>query len=234
MFSAIISQVTPSESSVVKKVAYEPLFLYHLRDTMGVRGVTRVVMHEPLSNLRPVVFVQFKRGTLRTEVWRALQGAATFRSDVGKIVIGVSEDVNPESTDAVFWSMAYRSSPHEDVQIINYRRGVQGAHYQADGGNRFESTMLIDATQKRPLPPLALPGKEYMERAKELWEELKLPPVASKGNWHGYTLGDWTDTWERFAQRAVAGEWEANGLETIKRRRDDLVPETPTAKHEKL
>ena len=234
VFSAIISQVTPSESSVVKKVAYEPLFLYHLRDTMGVRGVTRVVMHEPLSNLRPVVFVQFKRGTLRTEVWRALQGAATFRSDVGKIVIGVSEDVNPESTDAVFWSMAYRSSPHEDVQIINYRRGVQGAHYQADGGNRFESTMLIDATQKRPLPPLALPGKEYMERAKELWEELKLPPVASKGNWHGYTLGDWTDTWERFAQRAVAGEWEANGLETIKRRRDDLVPETPTAKHEKL
>ncbi len=234
VFSAIISQVTPSESSVVKKVAYEPLFLYHLRDTMGVRGVTRVVMHEPLSNLRPVVFVQFARGTLRTEVWRALQGAATFRADVGKIVIGVSEDVNPESTDAVFWSLAYRSSPHEDVQIINYRRGVQGAHYQADGGNRFESTMLIDATQKRPLPPLALPGKPYMERAKQLWEELKLPAVSAKGTWHGYTLGDWTDTWERFAQRAVASEWEANGLETLQRRRDDLPPETPTAKHEKL
>ncbi len=234
VFSAIISQVTPSESSVVKKVAYEPLFLYHLRDTMGVRGVTRVVMHEPLSNLRPVVFVQFKRGTLRTEVWRALQGAATFRSDVGKIVIGVSEDVNPESTDAVFWSLAYRQSPHEDVQIINYRRGVQGAHYQADGGNRFESSMLIDATQKRPLPPLALPGKEYMERAKVLWEELNLPAVSAKGTWHGYTLGDWTDTWERFAQRAVAGDWEANGVETSKRRRDDLPPETPTAKHEKL
>ena len=234
VFSAIISQVTPSESSVVKKVAYEPLFLYHLRDTMGIRGVTRVVMHEPLSNLRPVVFVQFARGTLRTEVWRALQGAATFRADVGKIVIGVSEDVNPESTDAVFWSLAYRSSPHEDVQIINYRRGVQGAHYQADGGNRFESTMLIDATQKRPLPPLALPGKPYMERAKQLWEELKLPAVSAKGTWHGYELGDWTDTWERFAQRAVASDWEANGLETIKRRRDDLTPETPTAKHEKL
>jgi hypothetical protein len=63
---------------------------------------------------------------------------------------------------------------------------------------------------------------------------LKLPPVSSKGNWHGYTLGDWTDTWERFAQRAVASEWEANGLETIQRRRDDVTPETPTAKYEKL
>jgi hypothetical protein len=84
------------------------------------------------------------------------------------------------------------------------------------------------------MPPLALPGKQYMERAKQLWEELKLPAVSAKGTWHGYELGDWTATWERFAQRAVASEWEANGLETIKRRRDDLKPETPTAGHEKL
>ena len=231
VFSAIISQVTPSESSVVKKVAYEPLFLNHLRDTLGIKGVQRVVMHEPLSNLRPVIFVQYARDTVRTEVWRGLQGAATLRADCGKIVVAVSEDIDPESTDAVFWSMAYRSTPSEDVQIINYRRGVQGSQY---GPNKAESTLLIDATQKHPMAPLALPGKAYMEHAKHLWEELKLPALSPKGPWHGYTLGDWTQTWERFAQRAVAGEWEANGLETIKRRRDDLNPETPTARHEKL
>lgn len=231
VFSAIISQVTPSESSVVKKVAYEPMFLSHLRDQMGVKGVTRVVMHEPLSNLRPVIFVQFKRGTVRTEVWRALQGAATLRVDCGKIVVGVSEDINPESTDAVFWSLAYRSTPTEDVQIVKYRRGVQGAQY---GPDKSESTMLIDATQKYPMPPLALPTRPYMEHAKALWEELKLPALSPKGTWHGYTLGDWTETWERFAQRTVAGDWEANGLETIARQREDLSPETPTAKHEKL
>ncbi len=231
VFSAIISQVTPSESSVVKKVAYEPMFLSHLRDTLGIKGVKRVVMHEPLSNLRPVIFVQFARDTVRTEVWRALQGAATLRADCGKIVIGVSEDIDPESTDAVFWSMAYRATPSEDVQIINYRRGVQGSQY---GPNTAESTLLIDATQKHPMAPLALPGKEYMEHAKQLWETLKLPALSPKGPWHGYTLGDWTETWERFAQRTIAGDWEANGLETIKRRRDDLKPETPTAKHEKL
>ncbi len=231
VFSAIISQVTPSESSVVKKVAYEPMFLNHLQHTLGIKGVKRVVMHEPLSNLRPVIFVQFARGTVRTEVWRALQGAATLRADCGKIVIGVSEDIDPESTDAVFWSMAYRSTPSEDVQIINYRRGVQGSQY---GPKTAESTMLIDATQKFPMAPLALPGKAYMEHAKTLWEELKLPALSPKGPWHGYTLGDWTETWERFAQRTIVGEWEANGLETIKRRREDLSPETPTAKHEKL
>lgn len=231
VFSAIISQVTPSESSVVKKVAYEPLFLSHLRDTLGIKGVKRVVMHEPLSNLRPVIFVQYARDTVRTEVWRGLQGAATLRADCGKIVIAVSEDIDPESTDAVFWSMAYRSTPSEDVQIINYRRGVQGSQY---GPKTAESTLLIDATQKFPMAPLALPGKVYMEQAKVLWEELNLPALSPKGPWHGYTLGDWTDTWERFAQRTIVGDWEANGLETNKRRRDDLKPETPTAKHEKL
>ena len=38
VFTSIISQVTPSESSVIKKVAYEPLFLSHLRDHLGHQG----------------------------------------------------------------------------------------------------------------------------------------------------------------------------------------------------
>src|SRR4029077_9209977 len=38
VFVSIVSQVTPSESSVIKKVAYEPLFLAHLRDQLDVRG----------------------------------------------------------------------------------------------------------------------------------------------------------------------------------------------------
>ena len=37
--------------------------------------------------------------------------------------------------------------------------------------------MLIDATMKTPMPPLALPKKEYMENAKVLWERLGLPAL---------------------------------------------------------
>src|SRR5207249_10006397 len=51
VFCSIISQVTPSESSLVKKVAYEPMFLAHLRDQLSIKSVLRVSMHEPLSNL---------------------------------------------------------------------------------------------------------------------------------------------------------------------------------------
>ena len=38
---SIISQVTPSESSVIKKMAYEPLYLDHLKNVLGVKSVIR-------------------------------------------------------------------------------------------------------------------------------------------------------------------------------------------------
>jgi UbiD family decarboxylase len=110
---SILSEVTPSESSVMKRVAYEPRYLSHLRDTLAIKGVRRVVMHETLSNLRKIVFVQFAPGVPRTEIWRALHGAATLQADIGKYVIGVSEDIDPDNPDAVFWSLAYRANPIE-------------------------------------------------------------------------------------------------------------------------
>ena len=230
VFNAIISQVTPSESSVIKKVAYEPMFLAHLRDGQGVKGIKRVVMHEPLTNLRPVIFLQFAAGAQRSEVWRGLNGAAFFQAGCGKVVIAVSEDVDPANLDAVLWSIAYRSNPIDDVQLQAHRGGVQGAQY---GERRPESTMMIDATRKRPMPPIALPAKAFMEHAREIWEELGLPAVKTPSPWHGYTLGEWGEDWERFARRAVAGEWEANGLETLARQRPGLEAETPVRRVEK-
>jgi 4-hydroxy-3-polyprenylbenzoate decarboxylase len=225
VFCSIISQVTPSESSVIKKVAYEPLFLNHLRSGLSVKGIRRVVMHERLTNLRPVIFLQFAAETPRSEVWRGLSGASTLMANCGKIVIAVSEDIDPQSVDAVLWSLAYRSNPIEDVHISPYRGGVQGAQY---GPRSADSTMLIDATRKRAMPPLALPARAFMEHAREIWEELGLPQLTVQSPWHGYTLGDWTDTWETFARRATTGDWEESGRETLARQRTGVSPETST------
>ena len=230
VFCSIISQVTPSESSVIKKVAYEPLFLAHLRDQLAIKGVLRVAMHERLTNLRPVIFLQIAHGTPRTEVWRALHGAATLMSNCGKIVVAVSDDIDPTSVDAVLWSLAYRSNPIEDVQLVPYRGGVQGAQY---GPDQTDSGMLIDATRKRPMAPLALPTREHMEHAKALWERLGLHPLTVTSPWHGYQLGDWIERWETFARRATAGDWELSGQETLARQRPGLLPETSVREVEK-
>jgi UbiD family decarboxylase len=220
----ILSEVTPSESSVMKRVAYEPRYLAHLRDTLAIKGVRRVVMHEPLSNLRKILFVQFAPGVPRTEIWRALQGAATLQADIGKYVIAVSEDIDPDNPDAVFWSLAYRANPIEDVHISPYRSPGHGAKSEGHGE---ESTMLIDATQKEPDPPVSLPKREFMERALTIWRELGLPPVTPRAPWHGYSLGDWDAVWDTYASRAVSGKWEETGKETLAQRRGGLTPETP-------
>jgi UbiD family decarboxylase len=230
VFCSIISQVTPSESSVLRKVAFEPLFLTHLRDHLAIKGIRRVVMHEPLSNIRPVIFLQFANGAPRTEIWRGMQGAATRLADSGKVVIAVSEDVDPNNADAVFWSLAYRSNPIDDVHIMPYRspgHGPTSDHADPSRSRPPHSTMLIDATLKHAMPPVALPAREFMQRATQIWERLGLPRLSLRAPWHGYTLGDWSDAWETFARNAVAGEWETNGAETFARRRGGLTPETP-------
>jgi 4-hydroxy-3-polyprenylbenzoate decarboxylase len=224
VFASIISQVTPSESSVLKKVAYEPLFLSHLRDELKVQGIKRVSMHEPLTNIRPVIFLQFEDDTPREEVWRGLNGAATLQAQCGKIVIAVSSDIDPTNTDAVFWSMAYRMNPVDDLEITT---GRSVGHGPKSGAAASDSGILIDATRKASMPPLALPTRPYMEAAKEIWEDLELPRLSPKSPWHGYSLGDWNDSWEQFAQNAVAGRWLDNGRETFERRRAGIKPETP-------
>ena len=230
VFLSIVSQVTPSESSVLKKVAYEPMFLEHLRHVLGIRGVTRVVMHEPLTNLRKVIFVQFARGTPRTEVWRGMQGAASLQAQCGKLVIAVSDDIDPENANAIFWSMAYRSDFNTDVLTMPYR---SAGHGPKSGRAAEEGTLMIDATLKSVMPPLALPAEEYMRRAHDLWQELDLPRITPQSPWHGYELGDWAPEWTAFAQAAVRGDWRASGENTFARRHGNLKPETPVRGVEK-
>jgi UbiD family decarboxylase len=230
VFTSIISQVTPSESSTMRRVAMEPLFLTHLRQ-IGVGGIRNVVMHETLSNLRPLIFLQFANNVSRTEVWRALHATSSRIADCGKIVIAVSEDIDPNNANAVFWSMAYRSNPIDDVHVIPFRAPDHGPSSDSDDGappdpRTANSTLLIDATLKHIMPPIALPAKPYMERARELWIKLKLPPISFQAPWHGYQLGDWRDRWETFAQNATAGKWEENGADTYARRRGGIKPET--------
>lgn len=224
VISSIISQVTPSESSVIKRVAYEPMFLSHLRDTLSIKGVKKVSMHEPLTNLRRVVFVQLERGVPRTEIWRALYGISALQPAVGKYCIAIDEDIDPESGDAVFWALSYRANPALDVQILKHRARGHGPVLQ---GVESDSTMLIDATLKADMPPVALPKKEYMEHAKDLWEKLGLPPLKPESPWYGYSLGDWNDDWDLAAKRAAEGDYLRNGERTAqwKRKLDD--PQIP-------
>ena len=219
-----ISQVAPSESSVIKRVAYEPLFLAHLRNALGIRGVKRVSLHEPLTGLLRVTVITFDKDTPKTEIWRALYGAAFFKGDCGKICIAVNEDIDPDNADALLWAMAYRMNPVVDVQTLDHRGQGHGPKRELDGEE--DSTLLMDATMKSVMPPLALPTQPYMERSKAIWEELGLPKLRPQAPWFGYTLGDWLPQWEAAAQRAATGRYLENGAISLKQQRNDVKAES--------
>jgi UbiD family decarboxylase len=119
--SSYISQVTPSESSLIKRVAYEPLYLSHLREALGIRAVKKVSFHEPLTGLRRILMVTLDKKVARTEIWRALYGAMSFKSDTGKICIAINDDIDPENADALWWAISYRANPERDIKIVSPR-----------------------------------------------------------------------------------------------------------------
>src|SRR5260221_3259651 len=132
------------ESSLIKRVALEPLYLQHLRQGLGIQGVKRVSMHEPLTNLRKVVVLVLERNMPHTEVWRALYGAAAWNRAAGKYVIAVNDDIDPDNADALFWAMSYRANPALDLQILPHRDQGHGPRSQRNNGE--DASVLIDAT----------------------------------------------------------------------------------------
>ena len=224
ILTSIISQVTPSESSLIKRVAYEPMFLSHLRDTMGIRGVKRVALHEPLTNLRKWIIVQVARETPSSEVWRALYAAASYLRAWGKFVVAVNEDIDPDNADSLLWALAYRCNPALDMKMLPYRDQGHGPRSARNGG--LDASVLYDATLKEDYPPVSLPKREYMERARAIWDELGLPKLKPQAPWHGYSLGEWSDEFERAAELAVRGEYFETGKVIAQRRRKDVTMNT--------
>jgi 4-hydroxy-3-polyprenylbenzoate decarboxylase len=78
---------------------------------------------------------------------------------------------------------------------------------------------LIDATRKWEYPPVSLPEKEYMERAKERWENLGLPKLEPKNRRHGCRLGHWPKDDVEETDWAVKGEYAKTGARALRLRK---------------
>jgi 4-hydroxy-3-polyprenylbenzoate decarboxylase len=224
ILTSIISQVTPSESSLIKRVAYEPMFLDHLTRQVGIKGVRRVALHEPLTNLRKWIIVQVARETPPTEVWRALHATANMLRAWGKFVVAVNEDIDPDNADAILWALAYRCNPALDMKLLPHRDQGHGPRSLRGGGE--DAAVLYDATLKEDFPPISLPKREFMERARRIWEELGLPPLKPEPPWYGTSLGEWSEEFERAAELAVRGDYFETGKSIAQRRRKDVAMNT--------
>lgn len=228
VLTSFISQVTPSESSTIRRVAMEPVFLNYLNATLGVRGVLRVSMHEPLTSVIALIAIQFARDTPQTEIWRALHGAAALHRYAGKWIVAVNEDIDPENSDALFWAMCYRTQPQYDVKVLERKDPGHGPRGPRAGGE--SAAVLIDATLKGIYPPVALPKRPFMENARRIWERLGLGPLKPEPPWYGHDLGFWPAELAREAEAATKGEYFKTGARAAKLRRRDVAMNTPISR----
>ncbi len=208
---SIISQVTPSESSKIKAMGMSTLVKRFIV-SKGYDCVREVHMIEPLVNLRPYVAVSLQKRNDQ-DPWGVMQAVLDYGDRVGKMIVAVDEDINVRDPVAVTWAITHRSQPHKDIKVVGDRPfgatpiGMVATHPSSRYDN-CESSLLIDATRKADFPPLSLPKKEYMMRAREIWEEIGLPKLEPQEPWHGYLMGLWPDELAHEADLAAQSEHE--------------------------
>ncbi len=209
IYVSMISQLTPSESSKIKQSAYETLALKHLNKNVGVNA-RRVALYEDLLN-RQVAVIQIKKEK-SDDTWRALEGLLPSRV-IHKLIVCVDEDIDPHDAQSLLWAIANRCQPHRDMRIVpNRPLPWNPIRYVADGEHYdvTDSTLLVDATLKAAFPPVALPQRPFMDRAREIWVELGLPKLNPRPPWSGYSLGLWPEEAAIQAGNAVAGNHSLN------------------------
>jgi 4-hydroxy-3-polyprenylbenzoate decarboxylase len=128
----------PERKQYHQEEAYEAGFLNLLKKECRIKSVVAVSMHEPLTNLRKLIVIQMKEAS-ESEIWRALRVAANRHQGVGKVVIAVDEDIDPENADALWWAICYRSKPHRDMEILKYTERGHGPPFHFTAEARLSS-----------------------------------------------------------------------------------------------
>jgi 4-hydroxy-3-polyprenylbenzoate decarboxylase len=234
-----ISQMPPSESSTIRGVAAEGSTLNFLQRQCGIPQVKSVAYHHCSGAYRMCVIQIQDIAGVRTHpsiIWQAMLGCLARSPDYPKVVIAVDEDIDPNDFESVFWAVSFCYQPHRDTKIIQGRGATLdqsaapyvGEHYGEEGHEKYPrsltspegaSTILMDATRKFPYSPISLPTREYMERAKSLWEKLELPKLKPRSPWYGRSLGVWPEEFQIQASLGERGEFESVQKRIISRGR---------------
>ena len=219
----IMSQFPPSESSKVRQVSLENIYLKFLTKDCGLPGVLDIAWHEMSQGQWCVIRI---RKTNNALPWQLLNCAAGYDAKFGKFFIVVDEDIDANDLDSVLWALSWRVQPGRDTQVIHGRiPGLDLSAYRPDTsyqdrawpGGIGSAAMLIDATEKFSYPPLSLPKRKYMEKALEIWTELGLPHLHLKDPWFAYSSGYWPKESEEDAQQVLSGDHYKIGEKLEKR-----------------
>ena len=210
---AFISEFPPSESTLMRKIGFENVYKRFLRQSCNIDSVVDVTFYEMATC--NMMFVVRLKDPSPGQAWQALYAASGHEASMGKIIVAVDEDIDPNDLGALVWALSFRTQPARDVKIIDNKLPrldpslpqIPGDPVVAEG-----SAMLIDATRPGDYPPTSLPSEPHMRAAKAMWERMGLPPLELQEPWYGYELGGWTEENREEAALAVLGRYLETGV----------------------
>ncbi len=216
LFTPVLVGFPPSDSNTISSSCNAGLLYHQLRYECRL-PVDSIYFPDP----SPATFgiIRLQKGATRN-VWQVLYATAAL-TDSSKYLVAIDYDVDPRELDLLVWALTWRVRPESDVVVMKGRHPGLDPSFGATGSSRGRMDqsglrdyyrVLIDATMSGPYPPVALPKKEYMEHAIDLWKrEPGLPEPKLKEPWHGYSLGYWSDEDQRLADLLAAGDYRAVG-----------------------
>lgn len=214
MFTPVLVGFPPSDTNVVWGFCNSAQVYHHLKYECGF-PVDEVYFPE-MGGASTFCLIRIGEGCPQETVQQILEEAGKDNSI--KYIVAVDSDIKLQDPELLLWALTFRTQPQRDFTFST------GGHPGLDpsgaptpgwkreredrGGASQLSRVFINATRKWPYPPVALPQKEYMERALEIWRgETDLPTPRLREPWHGYMLGHWDEQLEEFASLIVRGEY---------------------------
>ena len=175
IFYGLVSQMPPSESTMLQSLTNAGLLLKQLRDDLGEVAVDDVfidltfggVLAHAIIAMRPGVPGHAKR------IGRIIAATAPVK----RITI-VDSDVDIRDPLHIEWAMNARYNPVRDTVIIDdvfFPLHMDPSIRPAGGVAPQGSKIIIDATQKIDPGTFSLPPREIMMNALEVWKETGLP-----------------------------------------------------------
>jgi UbiD family decarboxylase len=225
IYTALMSQFPPSESSKIKHTGTEKILYKFLRYDSGNAAVLDVALHDEVSGSGQAYCAIKMRNATPAEAWRALNATAGFTGSFAKICVAVDEDIDIRDPAMINWAICFNVRPDQDVMIAKGKSPGLDPSAHPPGMSSIEArtastaALLIDATRPWPYTPVSLPRKDLMEKSKAIWEELGLPTLKPRMPWYGYSLGAWTSEDEEEAELALSGDHFVTGDKAKAQRR---------------
>ncbi|GAX90373.1 UbiD family decarboxylase [Effusibacillus lacus] len=175
IYQAFLSQMPPSESSMIRSIGREAAIYKHLVHDLKL-PVKDVHLLEA-GGAAAYLAISMKKEH-EGQVRQVMLAAWSVDPTLAKFCVVVDDDIDIRNQFMLNWAISWRVQPHKDVFIIEDMPAVRLDPSQAadevaqlDNSRRTSSKMGIDATQKHKFPAIALPPKEHLEHVRKNWHE---------------------------------------------------------------